>query len=252
MRNIALLCILFVEFYPSAQAADGKLSVNLGLDYSSGKYGSQTTTETLALPVSLKYRTGVWNLRLSTAWLRVKGAGNVTTDGDPLNTTRTSSTTEGMGDVSASLTYNLIDERRNWAGLDIGGKIKFGTADASKSLGTGENDYTLYAELIKPRDNWTPFFRLGYKWKGAPPSLNYRNVWLASAGTDVRISPTLSFGVSYDWQQAVTPTSSATSEALLYLNFRLSAANRLNLYAISGFSHASPDWGSGCIFTHNF
>lgn len=252
MRNFALLCALFAAFCLPAQAADGKLSVNLGLDYSSGNYGGQTKTETWALPLSLKYRTDVWSMRLSTAWLRVRGAGNVTPEGDPLNANRNVSSTEGMGDISVSLAYNLIDERRNWAGLDVGGKIKFGTADASKSLGTGENDYTLYSELTKPLDNWTPFLRLGYKWKGDPPSLNYRNVWLGSVGTDVRISPTLSFGGSYDWQQAVTRTSSATSEALLYLNFRLSAVNRMNLYAISGFSHASPDWGSGFIFTHSF
>lgn len=252
MRNIALLCTLLAAFCPPTQADEGKLSVNLGLDYSSGNYGSQTRTETWALPLSLKYRKDAWSLRVSTAWLRVQGAGNVTPDGDPLNTTGNVSTTEGMGDVSASLTYNLIDERSHWAGLDIGGKIKFGTADASKSLGTGKNDYTLHAELFKSLDNWAPFLRLGYKWKGDPASIEYHNVWLGSVGTNYRMTPTVSFGGSYDWQQAVTATSSPTSEAMLYLNVRLNAANKLNLYAVGGFSDASPDWGSGFIFTHNF
>jgi hypothetical protein len=252
MRNIALLYVLCAVMCTPAQAADGKLSVNLGFDYSSGSYGAQTKTETWALPVSLKYRTDIWSLRLSTAWLQVKGAGNVTPEGDPLNATRSAATTEGMGDTTASLTYNLVDERSHWAGLDIGAKIKFGTADASKSLGTGKNDYTLHAELSKPLSNWTPFLSLGYKWKGDPATINYRNVWLGSIGTDVRITSTLSFGGSYDWQQAVTPTSSPISEALLYLNFRLSSASKLNLYAVGGFSNASPDWGSGFIFTHSF
>ena len=252
MRNIALLCTLLAAFCPSVQAADDKLSINMGLDYSSGNYGSQTRTETWSLPLSLKYKTDVWSLRVSTAWLRVQGAGNVTPDGDPLNTSGTVSTTEGMGDISASLTYNLIDERSNWAGLDIGGRIKFGTADKTKSLGTGENDYTLHADIFKPLDNWMPFLRLGYKWKGDPASIEYRNVWLGSVGTNYRMTPTVSIGGSYDWQQAVSQTGSPTSEALLYLNFRLNAVNKLNLYAVGGFSDASPDWGSGLIFTHNF
>jgi opacity protein-like surface antigen len=252
MRTIAILCVSFAALCSSAQAADGKLSVNLGLDYSSGHYGGQTRTETWALPVSLKYRTDAWSLRVSTAWLRVQGAGNVTPDGDPLNTSGSVSTTEGMGDVTASLSYNLIDERSHWAGLDVGGKIKFGTADETQSLGTGEDDYTLHAELFKPLSGWTPFLRLGYKWKGDPASIEYRDVWLGSLGTDIRISPTLSFGGSYDWQQAVTQTSSPTREAMLYLNFRLGTASKLNVYAVGGFSDASPDWGSGFILTHTY
>jgi len=251
MRVTALLCTLFAAFCPPAQA-DGKPIVSLGLDYSSGSYGSQTRTETWALPLSLKYRTDAWSVRVSTAWLRVQGDGNVTPDGDPLNTPGNASTTEGMGDITTALTYNLIDERRNWAGLDISGKIKFGTASTSKFLGTGKNDYSLQAELFKPMDQWTPFLNLGYKWKGDPDSIEYRNVWLGSIGTDYRITPTLSFGGSYDWQQAVTSTSDPISEAMLYLNFRLNAASRLNLYAVGGLSHASPDWGSGLTLSHRF
>lgn len=251
MRVTALLCTLFAAFCPPAQA-DGKPIVSLGLDYSSGSYDGQTRTETWALPLSLKYRTDAWSVRVSTAWLRVQGDGNVTPDGDPLNTPGNASTTEGMGDITTALTYNLIDERRNWAGLDISGKIKFGTASTSKFLGTGKNDYSLQAELFKPMDQWTPFLNLGYKWKGDPDFIEYRNVWLGSIGTDYRLTPTLSFGGSYDWQQAVTSTSDPISEAMLYLSFRLNAVSRLNLYAVGGLSHASPDWGSGLTLSHRF
>jgi len=248
MRIVASLCTLLAA---TAAQADAYPAVSLGLDYSSGKYGSQTTTETWALPLSLKYRTDAWSVRVSTAWLRVRNAGNVTPDGDPLPPGN-ASTTEGMGDITASLTYNLVDERSHWAGLDIGGKIKFGTASTSKSLGTGKNDYTLQGELFKPIDKWMPFLSLGHKWKGDPDAIEYRNVWLGSIGTDYRITPSLSLGGSFDWQQAVTATSDPISEAMLYLNFRLNAASRLNLYAVGGFSHASPDWGSGLTLSHRF
>jgi len=253
MRLITPICTLLAAVCSPVQAADGKFSANLGFDYSSGKYGSQTKTETWALPLSLKYRTDDWSLRLSTAWLRVKGDGNVTPEGDPLNTSRTTAISEGMGDISATATYNLVDERTAWGGLDISGKIKFGTASTAKSLGTGKNDYTLQAELFKPiKNQWTPFVSLGYKWKGDPEAINYRNVWLGSVGTDYRVTPSLSLGGSYDWQQAVTRTSGPISEAMLYLSYRLNTANKLNLYAVGGFSRASPDWGSGFILSHRF
>ena len=252
MRFVALLCTPFVIVSPSVQADEAKFSASLGLDYSSGDYGGPTTTETWAVPMSLKYRTGDWNLRLSTAWLRVQGDGSVTASGDPLNSPGDLGTTEGMGDISARATYTLLDERTHWAGLDISGKIKFGTASKEKFLGTGENDYSLQAGFFKPIADWTPFMDVGYKWKGSPDGIEYRNVWLGSVGTDYRITPTLSFGGSYDWQQAVTATSDTISEAMLYLNFHLSTNNRLNLYAVGGFSEASPDWGSGLIFTYRY
>lgn len=252
MRILALTSTLLAAACAPALAADGKLSTNLGFDYSSGNYGSQTKTETWALPFSLKYRTDEWSLRFSTAWLRVKGSGNVTPEGDPLSASRTTSVSEGWGDIYATATYTLLDEQTHWAGLDISGKIKFGTASTAKSLGTGKNDYTLQAELFKPLGQWTPFVNLGYKWKGSPDAIHYRNVWLGSVGIDYRIAPSLSVGGSYDWQQAVTRTSSPISEATLYASYRLSAANRLNLYAVGGFSRASPDWGSGLVFSHRF
>jgi hypothetical protein len=204
------------------------------------------------LPLSLKYHTDDWNLRLSTAWLRVQGNGSVTPGGDPLNSAGNLSTTEGWGDISARATYTLLDERTHWAGLDLSGKIKFGTASEAKFLGTGKNDYSLQVGVFKPLDNWTPFLDLGYKWKGDPNGLDYRNVWLGSVGTDYRITPALSFGGSYDWQQAVTSTSFPISEAMLYLNLHLNDDSRLNLYVVGGFSEASPDWGSGLIFTYRY
>lgn len=252
MRVTASLCMLIAVACHTAQAAEGNPAVSLGFDYSSGNYGSQTRTETWALPFSLKYRTDAWSLRVSTAWLRVHGAGDVTAEGDPLSASGVPSTNEGMGDIVATATYNLIDERTRWVGLDLSGKIKFGTASTSKFLGTGKNDYTVQAELFKPVDKWTSFLNLGYKWKGDPDAIEYRNVWLGSVGTDYRVAPTLSLGGSYDWQQAVTATSDPVSEAMLYLNFRLNAASRLNVYAVAGFSDASPDWGSGMTLSHRF
>lgn len=251
MRALFPFCTLLAVCPPVA-AADNTFSLNMGLDYSSGKYGSPTATNTWALPLSLKYRTDDWSVRVSTAWLRIEGDGNVTPDGDPLNAMAGTAITEGAGDFVGSFTYHLIDERAAWAGLDVTGKAKFGTASTAKFLGTGQHDYTLQAEIFKPLGNWMPFLSLGHKWKGDPDAIEYRNVWLGSLGTDYRISSGFSVGGSYDWQQAVTATGSAISETMLYLNIRLSTANRLNLYAVGGFSEASPDWGSGFTVSHRF
>jgi len=56
-----------------------------------------------------------------------------------------------LGDVVASAFYNVFDERSAPIGLDLGVKIKFATADDSKGLGTGKNDYAGQADLFQRR-----------------------------------------------------------------------------------------------------
>jgi len=73
-------------------------------------------------------------------------------------------TRDGLGDVAFSMAYKLLDDSRMPVGLDVGGKIKFGTADTSKGLGTGKNDYNLYTEIYRVWDNkLDTFVNLGYR-----------------------------------------------------------------------------------------
>jgi long-subunit fatty acid transport protein len=252
MRSPSLLYALCVASIHPAYALDGKFSLAVGLDYSTGAYGETSATETWAVPIALKYRTDDWSLRLATSWLHVTGPGNLTPEGEPLKGNNAVITEQGAGDIVAALTYTLLDERNYPFGLDLSGKIKFGTADAAKSLGTGKNDYALQAEVFKPIAAWMPYVSLGYKWEGDPVGINYSNVWYGSAGADYSFSRSLSAGGSYDWRQKLTATGSAVSEASFYLNYRLGDDNKFDLYLVRGFSDASPDWGSGLIFTHRF
>jgi hypothetical protein len=191
-------------------------------------------------------------LRLGTSWLRVTGPGGVTPEGEPIGGAGAHTTEQGMGDITTSLTWNLLDERKYALGLDVGAKVKFGTADEKKSLGTGENDYALQAEIFKPIDAWNPFFKLGYNWKGDPSGIDYHNVWYGSVGTDYRLSKTFSMGAYYDWRQKLTATGDPISETTLYFNTRINDSNKLNFYLIKGFSDASPDWGAGLALSHAF
>lgn len=70
----------FVVASASALAADG-LSINIGTDYTSGKYGGTDRTSVTAIPLSAKYVSGPVTLRLSTSWLSVTGTGVVIPSG---------------------------------------------------------------------------------------------------------------------------------------------------------------------------
>lgn len=236
----------------TAQAADNKLSLSTGLDYSVGNYGDTQDTETWFLPVNLKYKRDRYTFKLGTAYLWVVGPQSVTPEGDPLPGSDVRRTVRGTGDVTASLSANVLEENQAGLDLDLIGKIKFGTADAGKALGTGENDYTLQASIYKTLGALGPYLDLGYRWKGDPAGVNYHNVWYGTMGASYRFSKLWSAGADYSWRDKLIATSDPVREATVYANYRISDENRLNLYGTAGFSDASADWGIGFTASHLF
>jgi hypothetical protein len=247
---IPLLATL--AFSPAALAADQPVSLSYGLDYSTGTYGGSDTTETWSMPLSLKYQRGAWAYRLGTSYLWTRGTQSVTPEGEPLPGGGTVETTQGYGDVTASVSMSVLEMDEDSLGGDVTGKIKFGTASARKALGTGENDYALQLSLYRAFDAWMPYLDVGYRWKGDPAGLDYANVWSATLGTSYQINKRSSLGMDYAWRERLTATGAAISEATLYLNHKLSADVRLNVYGVAGFSDASPDWETGLMLTQRY
>jgi Putative MetA-pathway of phenol degradation len=231
---------------------DGRFSVSVGADYSSGDYGANEDTDVWAIPMSLKYRTGAWRFGVSTAWLHVSSPNNVNADGEFVGSGGAKNTETGFGDVHLSTAYNLLDDRDYLVGLDVIGKIKIPTADKNKFLGSGKTDYALNVEVFKTVNAWTPYLNVGYKWKGDPSNIDYHNVWSTSFGIDYQVNRDLTLGSSYDWQQKISRFSQSVQEISAYTSYRLNHKNKLNFYLLSGYSDASPNWGSGLVLVHYF
>lgn len=234
-------------------AADGVFSFTTGLDYSSGDYGNSQDTDVWAIPFSVKYKADKWNVRVSTSYLRVTSPSFVTPEGDFVGTGITRRVTEeGIGDVSIAGTYNLLDDRDYFVGLDVTARVKIPTADEDKFLGTGKTDYGLNAEIFKPIGNWTPYWNVGYRWRGDPSGFNLKNVWSSGIGTDYYINDNWSVGGSYDWQQKTNKFVNNAQETSAYVNYRINDNNKVNLYLLNGYSDSSPNFGGGVLLTHFF
>jgi hypothetical protein len=236
----------------SAPCSASQFSIGTGLDYSSGKYGSANATDTWLLPVNFKYTSGNYSFKLVTPYLWVRGPQTVTPEGEPIPGGGVVKTTSGIGDVMAAFAANTIDDRTHILGLDLVAKIKFGTASEKKALGTGKSDYALQTSLFKTLGNWGPYLDVGYRWKGDPAGINYRNVWYGTAGSSYRFSKFWSAGADYTWREKLTATGDQVSEATVYANHKFSASNKAIIYGVAGFSHASPDWGMGFTLTHSY
>ena len=227
-----------------------------GFDYTSGKYGTPQETQILYVPFIAKYDTGPWALKLTLPYIRITGPGNVLGAGEDRVTlpggTAARRTESGLGDVVASAFYNLLSERRSGIGLDVGAKVKFGTADETKGLGTGQSDYSLQADFYKPLGALSLFGSLGHRWYGDPPGVDLKNVFYWALGGAYRMSDVTSAGLAYDFRPAITSGGGEISELTAFLTRRLSREWKLQPYFVLGFGRASPDWGAGAQIAYSY
>ncbi len=256
IARTALAAWLITTASSIALCAEGLTTLGVGADYSSGNYGASERTDIFYVPVTAKHETGRWALKLVVPYIRITGPSNVIGAADPIVTLPGAGavrrTETGLGDVVASAFYNALNEHDAWFGLDIGTKIKFGTADDSRGLGTGKNDFSLQADFFKPIGAITPFGTLGYRWYGDPSGIDLRNVFYGAIGASYRRSPSTSVGLAYDWRDRILEGSGHVSELTAYVSHRLSRDWKLQLYAIKGFADASPGHGAGATLAYSF
>ena len=237
-----------------AVAGDSGFSLTTGMDYSSGKYGGTQSTDILYIPLTGKYETGRWVFQLTVPYVRITGPGNVTQGGIVLGSAKTTRTSEaGLGDVVAGATYNVYGEAGpNPLLIDLTGKVKFGTADEKKGLGTGSNDYAAQVDMSKTMGLFTALGTAGYKVMGNAPGLKLDNVFYGSVGGVYKISQQTSGGLILDLRQKVTPTGASQRDVTAFVSHKINQDWKAQVYAVDGFSNASPDWGAGAMLTRSF
>jgi hypothetical protein len=254
MTALASALAAMVVVSAPAFAGNSGFSLTTGLDYSSGKYGGTQSTDILYIPLTGKYETGRWVFQLTVPYVRITGPGNVTQGGIVLGSARTARTTEaGLGDVVAGATYNVYGETGPDPFLvDLTGKVKFGTADEKKGLGTGANDYAAQVDMYKTLDRFTALGTVGYKVMGNAPGLKLDNVFYGSVGGVYKITQQTSTGLILNLRQKVTPTGASQRDVTAFVSHKIDQDWKAQGYVVDGFSNASPDWGVGAMLTRSF
>lgn len=229
------------------------LSVSSGFDYSRGSYGFDTDTEVFMVPVNFSYETGSWVFRAGLPWIRVDGPANVASGGQfgAVPERPTMSSESGLGDATLGATYRFapVFETVN---IDLTGRLKFGTADVDKGLGTGENDQYLQADFSRSFGALTPFVTVGYRFMGSSPAYPLRDGAFYSGGLFYRYSPYTSYGVAYDWRQRLMDGGDPARELTGFLVHRLDDRWSVQVYALTGFSDASADLGGGALVNYRY
>ena len=254
--RIALAAAVVSAAASAAHAAEGLTTLSTGVDYTTGKYGASESTDILYVPFTGKYETGPWTWKLVVPWIHITGPANVV--GAPGDTVVIAGgnagrrTESGLGDIVASGFYNVLSERNAPFGLDLGAKVKFGTADENRGLGTGKNDYSLQADLFKPIGALTPFGSIGYRIYGDPAGVDFKNVVYWSAGASYKLSQPTSVGAAYDYRPAIVNNGNHVSEATFFVSQKLTPDWKIQIYGVKGFSTGSPQWGAGAVLAYSY
>jgi len=238
----------------------GELSLGVGFNYSTGDYGTSTSTEIISIPLTARYDHGPWIFKLTVPYLRVSGGTSVVPGVGRVSNTNPrgrgqgggATTASGLGDIVAAATYNAFYNSATTLGVDVTGRVKFGTADRDQGLGTGANDYGVQADAYKTFDRLTLFGGIGYTELGSSPYIQLNSVFNATAGASYKLDERNSAGLSVDTRERASPSGFPQRELTAFWTQKIDRTWKAQAYVLKGFSDGSPDWGVGVSVAHAF
>jgi len=228
--------------------ADGSTTLSIGGTYSEGDYGTQDTTTTYYVPVVAYYQDGMFSASVTVPYMRIESEGSVTmTSGGPVpifntgkkTTTSTSTTTDGLGDITLNIGYTFTPA--NDLFLKTSALMKVATADETKGLGTGKHDYSAQVDLYKTMNNAYIYITAGYTVTGDTNTEDYNDIWYGSAALGFNINDSFSCGMNYTHRQALNDTIDDTQSISPYFSYKLDKSYKIDFNYAYGFTDATAD-----------
>ncbi len=229
----------------AAAAQEPAHTLHFGGYFARGDFNGHSETTIRYLPAGYQWRGERWGADLLMSGLSVRGIGNVLVNiGEVTRAVAGSEiTTEtGFGDTLAGVRYNL-PPAADWAPfIDLRFDVKIPTADESRSLGSGEFDYSLQVDFSQVFRGTTWFAGIGRNFRGASelfPGL--RDNSFLQLGFARQISAQADFGAFYDYREAPADFAKETHEIYPYLNYQLSRRWSVTALVGTGFTEGSAD-----------
>jgi hypothetical protein len=254
-----------------ALADDASGSLATGYGYSSGKYGTTTSTTIQSVPITGSLNVGDFSFDVSVPYLNVSGDPNVIPGVGKVNNTnpkkrgngKATGTGSGLGDAVLSASYDLITNEAAHFGLDVEGGVKLATGDKAQGLGTGATDYTVGLGAFKEIDALTLTAGVDYTAVGNSNFIKLKkNVFGYSAGAAYKLDEDWLVGASFESGAQSGPirkklvargiSGTETRDVTGYFSYTLAPDWKLGGYALAGLSTSSPDFGAGATITLSF
>lgn len=258
MVRTRMLVVAFTSLLFGHGVAAGDYTFTTGVEYTTGDYGTDIDTSSWYIPLTIGYTAETFAWGVTVPYIRVDGSDQVTgirttptrSPGglQPFATISEERVDSGLGDVILSATYQLQEETPAAPWLGVRGKVKLGTADEAKNLGTGENDYAIQFEAAKGMFDGF----IGYNFLGDTETVDYDDIFYGAGAITLPLRQAWRTRAELYLEESALSELDEVVELTLSLSSPLTRGRYFSLYAIKGFSDTSPDWGVGTLLSHGF
>ncbi len=261
--------LLFCQTGSVLGASTTPLSVSLGFDFASGDYGTDQTTDSTRIPLTIGYTPSDRldfelvipylyqsnNSAVSLGGMHFSVQNSGTTGGGMGGgggTANSGTSQSGLGDITLTTGYVLLAEKEQSPMFRPLVYVKFPTADENKGLGTGAYDFGGGLSLGKGVGNWFTYAEALYIVPGSTASFNPDNYWTYLVSASYALSERLSYGVDLSGATAAFAGGSNALYAEASLNYWTSQTGSIGGYVSKGLSTGSADYALGFYGAINF
>ncbi|MBI3480779.1 MAG: hypothetical protein HY016_10560 [Nitrosomonadales bacterium] len=228
----------------TAYAADEQFSLSTGFDYSSGNYGTPSSSDVPPVPVTGKYELGRSVFKLSaptSAQFFASGEGMAN---------HAATTPSTFGDAVAAATYNIYENTASNFKVDLTGKARL--AAANTAIGVRTHDYAAQANIYQGFDKFTAMGSLGSKVIGHTGGLTLNTVLYGSFGGAYQFAKQTSGGVNVSSIQDSSAAWMGPQEVTAYVDYKIDKGLKVQGYLLKGLSNENPVHGVGAFLSSKF
>jgi hypothetical protein len=239
--------------------------------YSSGDFGTNTTSTFFYAPISIRRFFKDGDVTLAIPFVTATTDGRATLVGGnpvrvdnsgPGNSTNAGCsnsgqgkgncltgraqgqkvTTAGLGDIILRGRYYIVEEKDYVPLIALTARMKLPTANEKLGLGTGAFDHGYGVEMSEMiGDKWIAFLDGGYNFIGDPDGLELRNQHWYDVGAGYYVTKDLLTSVYFDEYRSLVSGLQNIRDVFFAMNYRASSAWRFNGGVALGLSDGAPD-----------
>ena len=150
-------------------------------------------------------------------------------------------TTAGLGDIILKGRYYVVEEKDYMPLIAVTGRMKMPTASADQGLGTGAFDYGAGLEISKMLgEKWIAFLDGGYNVIGDPDGINFQNQHWYDVGAGYYVTKDLLCSAYYEEYRAIARGFVNARDVFIATNYTASSAWRFSGGVTVGLSDGAP------------
>lgn len=248
---------------PSLALAAKKYALGLGVNFATGDYGTDTTTDSLRFPLTLDYfPTERLDFELVIPFLYQSNSNTILAGGTRFpferhggmrqTTFDTSDSQNGFGDISMTVGYILLKGDENLPSIRPLLYVKFPTADEDEGLGTGEFDVGAGIGVAKWFDRWYTFAQGRYIFQGSNSDLGLKDYATLEGEAGYRLTERFLPTISLWWSTPPADDASDLVEVRLNGKYWVTDDVYLEAYLGKGLSDEAADFGTGLTVFYSF